>query len=260
MLLKHDEEIFDPLFAPGEIIDLDVDLDESVLLGFEADETPVLAAWTGVDREHLPHHIKAIELRSVYVQGLVPPDRLGAIAQASALVSWNRTHHFCSRCGAESDITDGGYKRVCPKCQTMHFPRTDPVVIMLAVTPDNDKCLLGRGAHFNENMYSCLAGFVEPGETIEDAVRRETRRGIGHPGRQGRLLRQPALALSAYADDRLSRGRGDDRHKNRRRTGRLPLVQPRRSAADAGQGASEGIVGPAGRRDRHASDPRLGRT
>ncbi|MFZ2099756.1 MAG: NAD(+) diphosphatase [Oricola sp.] len=179
VLLKHDEEIFDPLFAPGEIIDLDVDLDESVLLGFEADNTPVLAAWTGVDREHLPHHIKAIELRSVYVQGLVPPDKLGAIAQASALVSWNRTHQFCSRCGAESEITDGGYKRICPKCETMHFPRTDPVVIMLAVTPDNEKCLLGRGAHFNENMYSCLAGFVEPGETIENAVRRETEEESG---------------------------------------------------------------------------------
>jgi len=179
VLLKHDEEIFDPLFARSEIIDLDVDLDESVLLGFEADETPVLAAWTGVDKEHLPHHLKAIDLRSVYVQGLVPPDKLGAIAQAAALVSWNRSHRFCARCGHQSEITDGGYKRICPNCETMHFPRTDPVVIMLAVTPDNGSCLLGRGAHFNEDMYSCLAGFVEPGETIENAVRRETEEESG---------------------------------------------------------------------------------
>jgi len=179
VLLKHDEEIFDPLFARSEIIDLDVDFDESVLLGFETDETPVLAAWTGVDKEHLPHHIKAIDLRSVYVQGLVPPDKLGAIAQAAALVSWNRSHRFCARCGHKSEITDGGYKRICPNCETMHFPRTDPVVIMLAVTPDNGSCLLGRSAHFNESMYSCLAGFVEPGETIENAVRRETEEESG---------------------------------------------------------------------------------
>jgi NAD+ diphosphatase len=179
VLLKHDAEIFDPLFAPGELHDLDVDLDESVLLGFESDETPVLAADCGIDKEQLPAHIKAIDLRSVYTQGLVTPDRLGAIAQASALVSWNRTHRFCSRCGHESAITDGGYKRICPNCQTMHFPRTDPVVIMLAVTPDDAQCLLGRSPHFAEGMYSCLAGFVEPGETIENAVRRETEEEAG---------------------------------------------------------------------------------
>ena len=174
VLLKHDEEIFDALFAPGELYDLSVDLDEAVLLGFQPDETPVLAAHCSTDKEELPAHIKAIDLRSVYVQGLVQPDKLGAIAQASALVSWNRTHRFCSRCGHESRMTDGGYKRICPNCQAMHFPRTDPVVIMLAVTPDGEKCLLGRSPHFAEGSYSCLAGFVEPGETIENAVRRET--------------------------------------------------------------------------------------
>lgn len=179
VLLKHDEEIFDPLFARSEIIDLEVDLDGAVLLGFEADETPVLAAWADIDKEHLPHHIKAIDLRSVYVQGLVPRDKLGAIAQGAALVSWNRSHRYCARCGHESEITDGGYKRVCPNCQTPHFPRTDPVVIMMTITPDNGSCLLGRGAHFNEGMYSCLAGFVEPGETIENAVRRETEEEAG---------------------------------------------------------------------------------
>ncbi|QKV19439.1 NAD(+) diphosphatase [Oricola thermophila] len=179
VLLKHDEEIFDPLFAPGEISDLDADIDEAVLLGFEADGAPVLAAWTETDREHLPDHIKAIDLRSVYVQGLVPPDRLGAIAQAAALVSWNRTHRFCARCGHPSEITDGGYKRICSQCGTLHFPRTDPVVIMLSVTPDNGSCLLGRSPHFGEGMYSCLAGFVEPGETIENAVRRETKEESG---------------------------------------------------------------------------------
>ena len=66
----------------------------------------------------------------------------------------------------------GGYKRVCTQCHAEHFPRTDPVAIMLTVTPD--RCILGRGAHFAPGMYSALAGFIEPGETIEAAVRRET--------------------------------------------------------------------------------------
>jgi NAD+ diphosphatase len=178
-LLKHDEEIFDALFAPGEILDLDVDLDEAILLGFERDETPVLAAYSAVDTEKLPHYLKAIDYRSIYAQGLLPPDKLGALAQAAALVSWNRTHQFCSRCGHESEMTDGGYKRICPKCEAQHFPRTDPVVIMMALTQEDDACLLGRGAHFPEGMYSCLAGFVEPGETIENAVRRETEEEAG---------------------------------------------------------------------------------
>ena len=67
----------------------------------------------------------------------------------------------------------GGVKRACPACGAEHFPRTDPVAIMLAVLPD-DRCLLGRGRHFAPGMFSCLAGFIEPGETIESAVRRET--------------------------------------------------------------------------------------
>ena len=179
VLLKHDEEVFDPLFAPSEVFDLDVDFDQAVLLGFEADETPVLAAFSGVDTDNLPHHLKAVDYRSVYMQDLLPRDKLGALAQGAALVSWNRSHRFCARCGHASDITDGGYKRVCPKCQAQHFPRTDPVVIMLAVLPDDSACLLGRSPHFPEMMYSCLAGFVEPGETIENAVRRETEEESG---------------------------------------------------------------------------------
>lgn len=179
VLLKHDEEIFDPLFAPSETSDLDIDLDEAVLLGFDAGETPVLAAHSGLEKDHLPEHIKAVDLRSVYMQDLLPAHRLGAVAQGSALVSWNRTHRFCSRCGAPSAITDGGYKRICTQCGTMHFPRTDPVVIMMTIAPDGQRCLLGRSPHFREGMYSCLAGFVEPGETIENAVRRETEEEAG---------------------------------------------------------------------------------
>jgi NAD+ diphosphatase len=94
------------------------------------------------------------------------------MAQAGALLAWHATHRFCGRCGAATESRAGGYKRVCTGCNAEHFPRTDPVAIMLAVKPE--RCLLGRGYHFAPGMYSCLAGFIEPGETIEAAVRRET--------------------------------------------------------------------------------------
>jgi NAD+ diphosphatase len=93
------------------------------------------------------------------------------IAQAKALIDWHQRHGFCPRCGASTRITDAGYRRVCGKCNAEHFPRVDPVVIMLAT--QGDACLVGRGKQFPPGMFSALAGFVEPGETIEEAVRRE---------------------------------------------------------------------------------------
>ncbi|QBY02276.1 NAD(+) diphosphatase [Rhodophyticola sp. CCM32] len=92
-------------------------------------------------------------------------------ATAKALLDWHRTHRFCSRCGAESVVAEGGWQRACAACGARHFPRTDPVVIML-VTHGND-VLVGRSPGWPEAMYSLLAGFVEPGETLEAAVRRE---------------------------------------------------------------------------------------
>ncbi|WP_398483214.1 NAD(+) diphosphatase [Tardiphaga sp.] len=111
------------------------------------------------------------ELRGMAMQGIVPPDQLSAIAQAKSMVSWHQRHGFCANCGTRSAMAEGGWKRVCPSCKTEHFPRTDPVVIMLV--EKGDKCLLGRQKQFAPGMYSCLAGFVEAAETIEDAVKRE---------------------------------------------------------------------------------------
>jgi NAD+ diphosphatase len=113
------------------------------------------------------------DLRSIAVQGLVAPDHLPPLAQAKAVLHWHARHRFCPNCGTATQPVDGGWRRDCPQCKTQHFPRTDPVVIMLAV--DGDRCLLGRSPRFMPTMWSCLAGFVEPGESIEDAVRRETR-------------------------------------------------------------------------------------
>jgi NAD+ diphosphatase len=101
------------------------------------------------------------------------PRRDGELAAtARAVLGWHQSHGFCSNCGGASHITDAGWRRHCPACLTDHFPRTDPVVIMLIT--DGDYVLLGRSPGWPDKIYSLLAGFVEPGETIESAVRRET--------------------------------------------------------------------------------------
>lgn len=96
---------------------------------------------------------------------------LGIIAQAKSILSWHSSHRYCSNCGAESRLSKAGYERQCAACGTSHFPRTDPVVIMLAC--HGQKVLLGRGPHLPPGFFSALAGFMEPGETIEEAVARE---------------------------------------------------------------------------------------
>jgi NAD+ diphosphatase len=102
----------------------------------------------------------------------VLPVRDTAIAgQAKALIDWHRRHGFCANCGAATVLRDGGYRRLCNGCGAEHFPRTDPVVIMLPVL--GDECLVGRNARFVNGLYSAFAGFVEPGESMEEAVRRE---------------------------------------------------------------------------------------
>ena len=169
--LKLNGETFDPWYALGESEVLQPQLADAVLLGFAADG-PLLAVPAGKSAEDLPQTIKAIDYRSVYMQGLIDEAALGALAQGAALLAWNASHRFCSKCGAASELRAGGYRRHCPSCGADHFPRTDPVAIMLTAT--REKCLLGRSPHFAPGMYSALAGFIEPGETIENAVRRET--------------------------------------------------------------------------------------
>ncbi len=117
------------------------------------------------------------DLRSIAVRGLVAADHLPPLAEGKALLGWHARHHFCPNCGAATDAVEGGWRRDCPSCRTPHFPRTDPVVIMLAVA--GERCVLGRSHRFQPDMWSCLAGFVEPGEAIEEAVRRETREEAG---------------------------------------------------------------------------------
>lgn len=146
-------------------------LDDAVLLG-RSDGVATLAVPVGIEPDSVPAPLKSVDFRSLVSQGIVDDAALGALAQGAALLAWHASHRFCGRCGAPSEMRAGGYKRVCTACATEHFPRTDPVAIMLTVS--GDKCLMGRGRHFAPGVYSALAGFIEPGETIEAAVRRET--------------------------------------------------------------------------------------
>jgi NAD+ diphosphatase len=146
---------------------------ECILLGFR-DGAPQFGL--GLDKEAAEtlkgrSDLLVTDLRSIAVQGLVAPEHLAPLAEAKALLAWHARHRFCPNCGAPTDPVEGGWKRECPSCKVEHFPRTDPVVIMLAT--HGDRCLLGRSARFASAMWSCLAGFVEPGENIEEAVRRE---------------------------------------------------------------------------------------
>ncbi len=109
------------------------------------------------------------ELRGIMINLSARDAELAATAKA--LFNWHKTHKFCAMCGAPSDMTMAGWQRSCVACGGQHFPRTDPVVIML-ITHGN-KVLIGRSPGWPEGMYSLLAGFVEPGETLEAAVRRE---------------------------------------------------------------------------------------
>jgi len=115
--------------------------------------------------------VAVTELRGMVMQGAVPTEQLSAIAMAKSMVTWHQRHGYCANCGTRTAMKEGGWKRDCPNCRAEHFPRTDPVVIMLVT--HGDRCLLGRQKQFMPGMWSCLAGFVEVAETIEDAVRRE---------------------------------------------------------------------------------------
>ena len=114
--------------------------------------------------------VKFIDLRSI--AGELAPAQAALLATAKGVLGWHRIHPFCARCGARTVPEDAGWRRRCLACEGQHFPRTDPVVIMLVTRGEN--VLLGRQHVWPPGLYSLLAGFMEPGETIEDAVRRET--------------------------------------------------------------------------------------
>lgn len=142
-----------------------------ILLGHQSDGTPLLAGRFPSDDLPDDGHHKAISIRSLGQQALVNEANLGSLAQGRSLTHWHHRNQFCPNCGTPTTSALGGARRDCPSCEAIFFPRTDPVVIMLAV--HGDKCLLGDHGRYEGKMYSTLAGFMEQGETIEAAVRRE---------------------------------------------------------------------------------------
>jgi NAD+ diphosphatase len=171
VLLKQTANGRDPLFTMAEASQFQMAPYQEVLLGYLGDE-PRFAMEVLQDLDNCSDNIINESLRALAMKHMVEPEHVGALALANSLLSWHKSHKFCAKCGNQSQIMDGGYRRMCTSCGAEHFPRTDPVVIMLIIKDDH--CLLGSGHNFDPTMYSALAGFMEPGETIEDAVRRET--------------------------------------------------------------------------------------
>ena len=150
-----------PLFA----VDIDAPIEER--------PAPLIAAGlprgSGAERPQPSDGPRAVPLREAVA--VLPQDEGGLLAYVASLLNWHRRHPFCAACGATSEPAEGGLVRTCPRCGTNHHPRTDPVVIMLVT--DGDRVLLGRAPNWPRRRYSALAGFVEPGETLEEAVVRE---------------------------------------------------------------------------------------
>jgi NAD+ diphosphatase len=168
----------DPLFSRAEANALGP-VGETVFLGL-MDGAPRFA--TAIDQAAIEalktnSDYEVSDLRTIAVRGLVADEHLPPLAEGKSLLVWHARRKFCSNCGARLRSVDAGWRRDCPSCKMQHFPRTDPVVIMLAVA--GERCLLGRSGRFASNSWSCLAGFVEPGETIEEAVRREIQEEAG---------------------------------------------------------------------------------
>ena len=144
-----------------------------VLLGLQNDIAHFAIDVTGADPStlDLADAVSFEEARAIAAD--LPFPETGIVAQAKAQLDWHERHRFCGACGAETEQRRGGQQRHCNGCDADHFPRTDPVIIVLI--HDGDRCLLGQSRRWSGpgGFYSCLAGFMDHGESIEEAVRRE---------------------------------------------------------------------------------------
>ncbi len=175
LLVSLADDVPKGIFKLHELAAFDPKVEQAIMLGHDgrADRVAVPLSLNPDDEDfELPEPYKLIDYRSLGRQWLLSHEELGNAAYGGAMLAWHATNRFCASCGSPSQMKAGGAKRQCTSCDKEHFPRTDPVVIMLTVS--GDICLLGRSHHFPPGMYSALAGFVEPGETMESAVRRET--------------------------------------------------------------------------------------
>lgn len=165
------------LLAEGQASGLRADL---VFLGITG-EAPVFAAdLSGQDRQEMLEQCGADDTADVRsIIGAVSQAEAGVLAYARGIVHWQRRQQFCGCCGGRCDARDGGHLRACRDCGTLHFPRIEPAIIVLVELPGEAKCLLGRHQGAGQDRFSTLAGFVEIGECLEDAVRREVAEEAG---------------------------------------------------------------------------------
>ena len=178
IVLKAQGAAPDPLFSPDEARALGA-ARETVFLGLlhDAPRFGVGIDLAAIEALKARADLKLIDLRTIAVQGEVDTVHVPPLAEAKAILGWHARHRFCPNCSAATVLTQAGWRRDCPVCKAEHFPRTDPVVIMLPIK--GDRCVLGRSPRFPPTMWSCLAGFCEPGESIEEAVRREVAEEVG---------------------------------------------------------------------------------
>ena len=178
IVMKKRGEELDPLFSFSVARALGA-ARETVFLGLlaEAPRFGIALDAAALDQLNTRDDLKLIDLRTIAMQGILPPEHLPPLAEAKAVLGWHAHHRFCPNCGVPTRPVQGGWQRDCPRSQAEHFPRTDPVVIMLAIA--GERCVLGRSPRFPKTMWSALAGFAEPGESIEEAVRREVREEVG---------------------------------------------------------------------------------
>ena len=204
VVMKKSGEALDPLFSAGEAQAFPW-VNETVFLGL-MDGAPRFGI--GLDPAPLEllkmrGDLKLTDLRTIAIHNLVATEHLPPLAEAKAVLGWHARHRFCPNCGSPSKPVQAGWRRDCPVCKVEHFPRTDPVAIMLPIA--GERCVLGRSPRFGPTMFSCLAGFAEPGETIEEAVRREVLEEVGIGcGRVTYFTSQPwpfpmSLMIGCYA-------------------------------------------------------------
>jgi NAD+ diphosphatase len=163
-------------FSLEELTEFRLPVADALFLGVDGHANGHFALAVNEHRtRHVPGALEKlrpiVDLRSLAMQGIMSPEELSLCGQARALAQWHENARCCGHCGGHTNVKDGGWRRKCWACGLEWFPRTDPVVIMLI--SDGERCLLAHEHRYGDKMYSALAGFIEPGEDIEHAVRRE---------------------------------------------------------------------------------------
>jgi len=198
-LLKHNKARFIPVWNQRHLIahpgddgprprylsfdeagaQVDLEKQPPVFLGL-TDETPWFALQ--VPQSEAPPDLEDADFRVLHdVVAMLPSQDASLLAYARGMLIWHENHRHCGRCGSATTVTESGHSRTCVNdtCKHRTFPRTDPAVITLIAHPNGEQCLLGRQPSWPAGFYSTVAGFVEPGETLEAAVAREVREETG---------------------------------------------------------------------------------